>query len=87
MLLQRIETVTGASFAALMLSGSEDLISKYEIKTKDGWRVIFDSKTNGELAVANFTSAFEGILQKNLENIEYIDLRLENKIFYKYKTK
>lgn len=84
-LLQRIETVTGASFSALMLSGSEDLISKYEIKTKDGWRIILDSKTNGELAAANFISAFEGILQKNMEGIDYIDVRLENKIFYKYK--
>lgn len=83
-LMEKIEKITGTSFAALNLSGSENLISKYEAKTDAGWRVIFDSKTNSDLAISNFTSAYEGILQKNLGNIEYVDLRLENKIFYKY---
>lgn len=84
-LLEKIEETTGASFAALVLSGSENLISKYEAKTDAGWRIIFDSKTNSNLAIANFIAAYEGILQKNLEHIDYVDLRLENKIFYKYK--
>ncbi|PIR69485.1 MAG: hypothetical protein COU47_02830 [Candidatus Niyogibacteria bacterium CG10_big_fil_rev_8_21_14_0_10_46_36] len=84
-LLERIETVSGASFETLTLSGSDDLIAKYEAVTKDGWSIIFDSKTDTGIAIQNFISAYDGLLKQDLAGLEYIDLRLENKIFYKYR--
>lgn len=83
--LQSIESITNDSFQTLFISGSHNVIEKYEALTAAGWKIIFDSKTDTNTALANFLSAYEGLLKKDLNTIDYIDLRLENKIFYKYK--
>ncbi|MBI4114561.1 MAG: hypothetical protein HY445_01815 [Candidatus Niyogibacteria bacterium] len=78
-----IEKRTGHKFKTLHIAGEELL--KYEAETDKGLRVIFDSRTDIDFAVANFLTAYDGLLKEKLENIDYIDLRLENKVFYKYK--
>lgn len=82
-LFEKIEHITGHEFRTLTITG--DQLHKYEAETNKGWRIIFDARTDIEFAVVNFLTAYEGLLKEDLDSIDYIDLRLENKIFYKYK--
>lgn len=52
--------------------------------TEDGWHMILDDKTNGTVALENL----EAMLAKEIKNpstLEYMDLRFEDKVFYKKK--
>lgn len=59
--------------------------AKYEIYFNEGWFTVLDSETNFELAFDNLKLILEQKMKTKEErkNLEYIDLRLENKVFLK----
>lgn len=67
------------------ISISKDEIFYYEASNDDGWKIIFDSRTRPERASENFELAYRKTLNEDLSKVDYIDLRLENRVFYKEK--
>lgn len=51
----------------------------------DGWYTIIDKENEPELAIANFILALNSEIKDGYENLEYVDLRFGNKVFYKFK--
>jgi cell division septal protein FtsQ len=58
-----------------------------EVRIKEGYRVFFDTNGDVDLQISNLVRVLEDSKQKGIspENVDYIDLRLKDKIFYKYK--
>ena len=55
-----------------------------EFYMQDGWRLIFNEKDDLDLVYGNFMVFFKEIMDEySNKNIEYIDLRFGNKVFYK----
>lgn len=61
--------------------------AKYEIYFNEGWFAVLDDKTNFDLAFDNLKLIFNSKMKtkEKRKNLEYIDLRLENKAFLKRK--
>ena len=55
-----------------------------EAITDKNWSIYLDEKQNPTEAVNNLLSILEEAI-KNIENLEYIDLRILNRVFYKLK--
>ena len=56
----------------------------YEIYLDRSWRVIFDLRRDTEDLFENLKILLEEI-ENNEKNLEYIDLRFDNKVFYKFR--
>lgn len=57
-----------------------------EIETSQGWRVYFSSKINSDGALRTLKTFLEGEIGDKKEKLEYVDLRIENKVFYRLKN-
>jgi len=56
----------------------------YEIHTEAGWYLIIDEKDDWDAVYNNFVSFYGEIMKsRNKKDIDYIDLRFGNKVFYK----
>jgi hypothetical protein len=56
------------------------------VVTKEGWGIYFDAGLNVEKEVEMLKAVLdEKIPQDQRNNLEYVDLRMENKVFYKFK--
>lgn len=51
----------------------------------DGWYTIIDKDNDPEIAMANFILALNSEIKDDYEDLEYIDLRFGNKVFYRFK--
>jgi cell division septal protein FtsQ len=59
---------------------------KLEVKTSEGWKIYFEPKENFDSQILNLNLLLkEEIFSKNRKNLDSIDLRYGNKIFYKEK--
>lgn len=55
------------------------------VKTKEGWKIFFNTNTNLEKQFQKLKLVLEKeILPDERKKLEYIDLRIENKVFYKF---
>lgn len=57
----------------------------FEIETSEGWRVILDVNADPEELLENLILSLREEIKGKRSNLDYIDLRLGNKIFYKFK--
>lgn len=80
---ERIEKVIHEKIRAITIEGGELLF--YEFITHSEKRIIFDARTRVDLAADNFTNIYQNLLKEKWNDTEYVDLRLENKVFYKLK--
>jgi cell division septal protein FtsQ len=57
------------------------------VETAAGWRIFFNLQTGAENGVKMLKTVIKNNLQDDqLSNLEYVDVRLPNKIYYKLKT-
>ena len=88
--LDRIQTITGKIKSATnadidTISLNKKEVYYYEAFNDTGWKIIFDSLTDPVRAAENFALAYKDTFNEDLSKVDYIDLRLENRIFYKEK--
>jgi hypothetical protein len=58
----------------------------YEIHAEEGWCLLLKDGETFDTAKENFVLVYENKLKDYLNSLEYVDLRLENKVFYKFKN-
>lgn len=59
-------------------------VKDLEVMTREGWVIIFDLHRNIKNQILSLKAALnEEINKEEIENLEYIDLRIENRIYYK----
>lgn len=80
-IIEKIKSATNEDIDTLSLNKKE--VYYYEAANDTGWKIIFDSLTDPVLAAENFALAYKNTLNEDLSKVDYIDLRLENRIFYK----
>jgi len=57
-----------------------------KIKTTEGWDIYFSGKINAKQSVRTLRTFLEKEMnEEKRKNLEYIDLRAENKVYYKFK--
>lgn len=57
----------------------------YEIHLDEGWYILFNEKNNAETVSENLELILENNIKEKRPQLEYIDLRFGNKIFFKLK--
>lgn len=63
----------------------ENSIQKYEIYFNEKWFTVLDSETVPKLALENLKLVLDSNIKEKRGALEYIDLRLQNKVFFKLK--
>lgn len=58
---------------------------EYEFFLADGWRILLNESSSQSALFDNFRIALENELKDSIGNLEYLDLRFGNKIFYKFR--
>ncbi|MBU3925917.1 FtsQ-type POTRA domain-containing protein [Patescibacteria group bacterium] len=61
---------------------NEDL---YELYTIEGWYILLSKRIDFTIAFDNLKITLNSQIKEKRLDLEYIDLRLENKVFFKYK--
>ena len=78
-----------ASLIAQIGNGITEVILKkeniYEFHTQEGWKIILNDKNEPQSAHFNLITAIEANIKNKRAKLDYIDLRLGNKIYFKYK--
>ena len=78
-----------ASLTAKIGNGIAEMILKneniYEFYTKEGWKIILNDKNEPKSAYLNLITALDANIKDKRTKLDYIDLRLGNKIYFKYK--
>jgi len=67
---------------------SEVILKKeniYEFYTQEGWKIILNDKNEPQSAYLNLITALDANIKDKRPKLDYIDLRLGNKIYFKYK--
>ena len=67
---------------------SEVILKKeniYEFYTQEGWKIILNDKNDPQSAYINLITALDANIKDKRQKLDYIDLRLGNKIYFKYK--
>ena len=57
----------------------------YEFHVKEGWKIILNDKNEPKSAHLNLITALDSNIKDKRTKLDYIDLRLGNKIYFKYK--
>lgn len=57
----------------------------YEFYAQEGWKIILNNKNEVEEAYLNLTATLDSGIKEKQIKLDYIDLRLGNKIYFKYK--
>jgi len=87
-LLQNIKEIISKLKGGVEIFTKEIILSEKKIilKTAQNWEIYFNPEGNILDQVQNLTLVFkEEIPFENRENLEYVDLRFGNRIYYKYK--
>ena len=78
-----------AGLAAKTGGGIMEVVLKkeniYEFYTKEGWKIILNDKNEPRSAYLNLITALDANIKEKRTKLDYIDLRLGNKIYFKYK--
>ena len=78
-----------ADLAAKIGGGIKEVILKkeniYEFYTQEGWKIILNDKNEPRSAYLNLITALDANIKDKRAKLDYIDLRLGNKIYFKYK--
>lgn len=78
-----------AGLASEIGNGIAEIVLKkeniYEFYTQEGWKIILNDKNKPQSAYLNLVTALESNIKDKRTNLDYIDLRLGNKIYFKYK--
>lgn len=67
---------------------SEVILKKeniYEFYTQEGWKIILNDKNEPKSAYLNLVTALESNVKDKRTKLDYIDLRLGNKVYFKYR--
>ncbi|RJQ32349.1 FtsQ-type POTRA domain-containing protein [Candidatus Parcubacteria bacterium] len=56
----------------------------YELATKEGWKMVLNDRNEPEKTFANLVTTLESSVKEKRKNLDYIDLRFGNKIYFKY---
>jgi len=57
----------------------------YEFYMNEGWKIILNDKNEPQSAYLNLITALDANIKDKRPKLDYIDLRLGNKIYFKYK--
>jgi len=76
-----LATKTGRGVSEVVLK-KENI---YEFYTQEGWKIILNDKNEPQSAYLNLTTALDSNIKDKRPKLDYIDLRLGNKIYFKYK--
>jgi len=57
----------------------------YEFYVNEGWKIILNDKNEFQSAYLNLVTALDANIKDKRPKLDYIDLRLGNKIYFKYK--
>jgi hypothetical protein len=57
---------------------------EYEILTSEGWRVLLDKSAGADYQLSNLKYVLDEEVKTRRGELEYVDLRLGNKVYYKY---
>ena len=78
-----------AGLAAKTGGGVSEVVLKkeniYEFYTQEGWKIILNDKNEPQSAYLNLITALDSNIKDKRPKLDYIDLRLGNKIYFKYK--
>ena len=78
-----------AGLAVKIGNGTTEVILKneniYEFYTKEGWKIILNDKNEPKSAYLNLVTALDANIKDKRTKLDYIDLRLGNKIYFKYR--
>ena len=77
----RLAAKTGGGVSEVVLK-KENI---YEFYTQEGWKVILNDKNEPQSAYLNLITALDSNIKDKRPKLDYIDLRLGNKIYFKYK--
>lgn len=70
-----------------MLSFSSRFANEIRMRSVDGWEVYFSTLLPGDVSLEAFALLYDDEISKERwKELEYIDLRTENRIFYRYKN-
>ena len=78
-----------AGLSAKIGNGITEVVLKneniYEFYTKEGWKIILNDKNEPKSAYLNLITALDANIKDKRTKLDYIDLRLGNKIYFKYR--
>lgn len=57
----------------------------YEFRAEEGWRILLNEKNTPALSFENLKIALDSEVKEERKNLDYIDLRFGNKVFYKFR--
>lgn len=57
----------------------------YEIDISEGWYILLNEQNEPKISYENLKITLDSKVKENRQNLEYIDLRFGNKVFYKFK--
>ncbi len=77
---EKFEGVTGTKIARINIF---DILSDVHVLSTDGWTVYLDSSKDIDTQLSNLIRVLEEAKKDGTKNIEYIDMRVKGKIFYK----
>lgn len=61
-----------------------DLFDEFHARTAEGWKILFSNQTNIESQISALATFFEEKLTaKQRAGLQYVDLRIQNRIYYK----
>lgn len=79
-LYQNFEPVTGHKIAQIIIL---DIFSDVHVKSNSGWTVYLDSSKDPVSQLENLNKVLRAAQESGRKTIEYIDMRLDNKVYYK----
>ena len=56
-----------------------------ELLTSGGWRILLDRNASAEFQLSNLKYIFDEEIKTRQNELEYVDLRLGNRVYYKYR--
>lgn len=57
----------------------------YEFHTSEQWHILLSQRSDYKISFDNLKIALSGQIKEKRPELEYIDLRLQNKVFFKYR--
>jgi len=60
--------------------------SEFELVTSESWRVLLDKKESPEYQLSNLKYLLDEEVAARRFELDYVDLRLGNRLYYKYKA-
>jgi cell division septal protein FtsQ len=63
------------------------LADEIHIATNEGWKVYFNTEKDAEAQIANLKLVLADEIKERRSGLDYIDLRIENWVYYKMKTR